>query len=101
MAPVNPWGDELRDDVAAGGGEVQVSGPRDDDQAPVGEVVYERLVHSSVGRVVQGVLVDGHEPLDVVGDITDGQAHHLLDRVRAVGPAGLLQASAAIQLQTD
>jgi hypothetical protein len=47
---------------------------------------------------VQGVLVDGHEPLDVVGDIADSQAQHLLSRVPAVGLARLLQAAATAQV---
>jgi hypothetical protein len=44
------------------------------------------------------VLVDGHEPLDVIGDVGGGQAQQLLGTVPAVGPAGLLQAMTALQV---
>jgi hypothetical protein len=37
----------------------------------------------------QGVPVNGHEPLDVIGDIGGGQAQHLHGRVPALGPARL------------
>ena len=78
-----------------------MGGPGDEGQAVVGEVAYQRLVHAVVGRVAQGVLVHGHEPLDVIGDFAGGQAQHLRGRVPALGPARLLLAVAAIQVGVE
>src|ERR1700720_2373373 len=61
--------DELRDDLMVGVREVGVGAPGDERQAVVGEVVYQRLVHSTVGWIVQGVLVHGPEPLYVIGGV--------------------------------
>jgi len=94
-------GDELRDDLMVGVGEVGVGGPGNERQAVIGEVAYQRLVHSVVRWIVQGVLVYGHEPLDVIGDVAGGQAQHLLGRVSAFGPACLLPAVAAVQVGVE
>ena len=56
--------------------EARVGGPGDDRQTAVGEVPYQRLIHTSVGWIAQGVLVNGHEPLDVVGDVADGKTQY-------------------------
>jgi hypothetical protein len=41
---------------------------------------------------VQGVLVYGHEPLDVIGDVTGGKAQHLRGRVSVTAERDLLPA---------
>src|SRR6266567_694516 len=87
-------GGELRDDLMVGLGEVRVGGAGDDRQAAVGEAADQRLVHSAVGWIVQGIPVYSKEPLDVIGDVADGEAHYLLGGVPALGPACLLQALA-------
>src|SRR5260370_25563519 len=70
-------GDELRDDLVVGIWEVGVGGPGHERKAVVGEVAYQRVVYSAVRRIVQGVLVYGHKPLDVIGNIPGGKAQHL------------------------
>ena len=74
-------GDELRDDLMVGVWEAGVGGPCDERRAVVGEVAYQRLVHSAVCRIVQGVPVYGQEPLDVVGEMI-GQLMEARDRER-------------------
>jgi hypothetical protein len=82
----------------AGAGQVRPGRPGNDRQADVGEVPHQRLVHPSVGGVAQGVLVHGDEPPDVVRDVADGEAQHLLGRVPAVGLPRLLAPLAARQV---
>jgi hypothetical protein len=70
-------GDELRDDLVIGVREVRMGAPGHEGQAVIGEVAYQRLVASLVRGIVPGVLVNGPEPLDVIGDLAGGQAQHL------------------------
>ena len=47
------------------------------------------------------MLVNGHEPLDVIGDVAGGKAQHLRGRVSAFGPARLLPAVPALQVGVE
>jgi hypothetical protein len=55
--------------VVVGIRQVRVGESSDEPDGIVVEVLHHRLVHPSVGWVVDGLPVDGLEAFDVIGDI--------------------------------
>ena len=98
IAPANPWATNWAMTSWLASRQIGVGAPSDEGHGVVGEVAHERLVHSAVSWVVDGVPVDGHETFDVIGDVDDRKAQHFRGRAITFGPAFVLEVVDALQV---
>ncbi len=75
-----------------------MGGPSNERNRVVGEMAYQRLVHSSVSRVVHGVPVHRLEAFDVIGDVSNRKAQQFRGRPITFGTTFVLKAVSALKV---